>query len=104
MLSKCLNPSCSATFQYLDQGRLFRIDFNEAARKRVSSGAQKKTASRSKPHPIEHFWLCQECAQNMTVALDKRGKVGLIALHPEATDPSEAPLWEARGVLEASAF
>jgi uncharacterized protein YlaI len=103
MLSKCLNPRCSATFQYLDQGRLFRIDFNEAARKRASSGTKKDIAFQSKAHPIEHFWLCQECAQTMTVALDERDKVGLIALHPEAT-PSEAPLWAPRGALEASAF
>lgn len=101
MLSKCLNPRCTATFQYLDQGRLFRIDFNEAARKRASSGAKKNNA-RSKTPPIEHFWLCQKCAQAMTVALNERGEVGLIALQPEATGPV-APPWAPRESLEATA-
>jgi hypothetical protein len=99
MLSKCLNPRCSATFQYLDQGRLFRIDFNEAARRRAPLGAKQNPAFRSKTHPIEHFWLCQECAQTMTVALDECGEVRLIT-PPER----QAPLWAPRESLEARAF
>ena len=28
MLSKCANPGCAATFLYLHQGKLFRLDTN----------------------------------------------------------------------------
>jgi hypothetical protein len=76
MLSKCLNPRCSAKFQYMDQGRLFRIDFSDAARKNSSAVWQKKEAVRSTTYPIEHFWLCDECSQALTVVLDQ-GEVRL---------------------------
>ena len=33
MLSKCLNPQCTAQFRYLGEGRLFRIDFSEVKRR-----------------------------------------------------------------------
>jgi hypothetical protein len=92
MLSKCLNPSCSATFQYLNQGRLFRIDFSEAARKQHSGSRQKPRAVRSKSSPLEHFWLCKECAQSMTVALDADGEVRVITLNPPVRGPSAVPV------------
>ena len=31
MLSKCANPGCAATFLYLHQGKLFRLDTNVEA-------------------------------------------------------------------------
>jgi hypothetical protein len=81
MLSKCLNPQCSATFQYLNQGRLFRVDFNEAERRNSQAGKVKSTMPRRKSSPpIEHFWLCERCAQAMTLELRGAGEVGLIPL------------------------
>lgn len=102
MLSKCLNPRCSATFQYMDQGHLFRIDFNDAARKHIPVSRQKK-ASRSKTYPIEHFWLCQECSKAMTVALNDQGEVHLIALKIPARGPTAATLRQPLGSYEVNA-
>jgi hypothetical protein len=51
MLSKCANPSCRASFRYLHEGKLFRIEL----------------ASERK---YEHFWLCPDCCRTMTLAVD----------------------------------
>ena len=85
MLSKCLNPRCSATFRYLRQGRLFRIDFSEANRKSALAAGGIVSCTRGKPYPIEHFWLCANCAATMTVALGEAGLVRLVPLAPLET-------------------
>jgi hypothetical protein len=41
MLSKCLNPQCTAKFRYLGEGRLFRIDFAEIKRRKSGLSAQR---------------------------------------------------------------
>lgn len=55
MLSKCANPACFARFRYLHEGRIFNIE--------VKGGS----VSRPLQPKIEHFWLCEECAQVMKV-------------------------------------
>lgn len=70
MLSKCANPDCSASFRYLHEGRLFRmavagtvIDHsNFGADPEITDPRMKKASSR-----IEFFWLCEECAPEMTL-------------------------------------
>src|ERR1700676_2861093 len=69
MLSKCLNPRCSATFQYFGQGRLFRVDFADVGRKCALTGKEVVPSVRSKACPVEHFWLCEACATTLTIAL-----------------------------------
>ncbi len=78
MLSKCLNSRCSATFQYLGQGRLYRVDFADAGKKSAGAGKGTVACIRSQTHPIEHFWLCDACAATMTVALSDAGEVRLV--------------------------
>ncbi len=81
MLSKCFNSHCSATFQYLGQGRLFRMDFSEAKRKSPAAATSTKlTSKRSKTYPIEHFWLCEKCADVMALELGNTGEVRLVSL------------------------
>lgn len=89
MLSKCLNPDCSANFQYFGQGRLFRIDFAEACRKHALAGKEIIASVRCKVHPTEHFWLCERCAATMTVELSSSGEVHL--LRTEAAVPRRVP-------------
>ena len=78
MLSKCLNPQCSETFQYLGQGRLFRIDFSESERKVAPAG--KRPPARSKTPPIEHFWLCEKCSAKMTIDFTEEGEVRAVPI------------------------
>jgi hypothetical protein len=78
MLSKCANPECGASFQYLGQGKLYEIRPEPQL-----TGHQffipKKAAGRS-----ERFWLCTNCASVMTLAVDASRKVILLPLPPKA--------------------
>jgi hypothetical protein len=71
MLSKCANPECGATFHYLGEGKLYEIRYD------ALPGTQpvKKAAGRS-----ERFWLCNQCSNLMTLAVDSAKKVILMPL------------------------
>lgn len=74
MLSKCANPDCAASFHYLGQGKLYEIRSEpEAVGPKLV--APKKAAGRS-----ERFWLCNDCASIMTLAIDASRKVVLLPL------------------------
>ncbi|HWR14253.1 MAG TPA: hypothetical protein VN577_05470 [Terriglobales bacterium] len=59
MLRKCVNPFCNRPFRYLSQGKLFVVEFPRRAIDHLSH----RIAGR------EHFWLCEECAKFMTIAV-----------------------------------
>ena len=61
MLSKCANPACSASFRYLHQGRIFTLRPGPAA-----TGAP-TVWDHVAERPVERYWLCDACAQTMTV-------------------------------------
>ncbi len=65
MLSKCANPGCPATFLYLHQGKLFRVE-NEASDSENLDPHNKRPAQR-----VEFFWLCADCAVTMTLKYKK---------------------------------
>ncbi len=87
MLSKCANPACDAKLHYLHQGKIFRIDTESIAhasrrakpgvpvvpecspfRQQVSSLSM--LADRGGMHRPEYFWLCAECSQDWTIAVE----------------------------------
>ena len=73
MLSKCANPSCSASFRYFHQGKLFRVETSLTAG--ITSGSADNTnASKGAAH-AEFFWLCDRCAPEMTLEHDSGGHV-----------------------------
>lgn len=75
MLSKCANPGCTVTFLYLHQGKLFRLNVgNDTA---VSPALPNK--AKSVPR-VEFFWLCSNCATELTVDYDHRTGVVLVPL------------------------
>ncbi len=67
MLSKCANPGCTATFLYLHQGKLFRLDTSIEVVADTSAAETKKPSRR-----VEFFWLCHSCAAELTLGY-KRG-------------------------------
>jgi hypothetical protein len=75
VLSKCANPTCLARFHYLHEGRIFNIE----------TGAVSSDGNGSPPRRIEHFWLCQLCAQTFTVVLEN-GVVTARPLHQELAE------------------
>jgi hypothetical protein len=64
MLAKCANPACSNHFLYLHQGKLFRLDLEVG---RLAADPD----FREQGPRVEYFWLCEHCADDMTVVLRK---------------------------------
>lgn len=62
MLSKCVNIACSARFLYLHSGKLFKLETSNPQ-------AHRRT---------EHFWLCERCAQVLTVVVEN----GIVTTRP----------------------
>ena len=64
MIAKCANPSCVASFRYLHEGKVFKLEVGQPG-----------DATKAKlPHRIEHFWLCSDCVRSLTLVLHE-GKV-----------------------------
>jgi hypothetical protein len=77
VLSKCANPACLARFRYLHEGRIFNIE----------TGTASAESDRSPLHKIEHFWLCERCAQVFELVLEN-GVVITRPLHLELPEGS----------------
>ena len=75
MLKKCANPQCTESFTHLGQGRLFRVQ-----RKGPRLVDSNLDATKERPAAMEHFWLCDECAGTMTVAVDRKQVVRVIPI------------------------
>jgi len=73
MLSKCANPTCSARFRYLHEGRIFSAIIED---KGVVRGAEDYAET---PRRVERYWLCDSCARSMTLVL-RDGRVVLRAM------------------------
>ncbi len=67
MLSKCSNPSCSASFRSLEDGRLFRLGPDPIVRTAKST-------------PVEYYWLCKDCSSTMTLRLGEHEDVLAVVL------------------------
>ncbi len=72
MLTKCANPICNARFRYLRDGRLFKVD--------VPVRSLSLVAGKKPPRQVEHFWLCEDCAPQMTLAVGRNGEVVTVPL------------------------
>jgi hypothetical protein len=86
MVSNCANPACAVPFQYLREGKLFRIA--------VTSGLPREgelarlSLVEAKPGPqFEHFWLCGSCSNRLTLGFEKRRGIVLLPLQMEAHKP-----------------
>src|ERR1035437_5300292 len=60
---KCSNPSCPASFNWLDGCRLFRFS-RETAVERTPDGSIRGSGN---GHRVEHFWLCEKCSHIYTL-------------------------------------
>lgn len=84
MVSKCANPGCPASFLYLHQGKLFRMEVEA----RESGGLNPEIP---RVHSrVEFYWLCDDCVVTMTLAYKKGSGVTVVpvarpALRSEAT-------------------
>ncbi len=69
MLTKCSNPSCSASFRSLENGKLFSLEPDPALRT-------------TKSKPVEYYWLCKDCASTMTLRVGDHEDVVAVVLPP----------------------
>jgi len=76
MLSKCANPACSKPFRYLRDGKLFEFDYHR--------NAEAKESTTLAPRRLEFFWLCGECAGELTVIHDRQKGVVTVPIAQEA--------------------
>jgi len=58
MLIKCANHGCQSQFRFLRDGKLFHV--------RIQSDAKRSAR-------VEHFWLCERCAQEFRVVTTVQG-------------------------------
>ena len=78
MVSKCANPGCEAPFRYFHKGKLFRLDRLDKERgydRRRAMGDERE-AKKPMRH-VEFYWLCDDCARNMTLAFDESSGVSV---------------------------
>ena len=68
MLAKCVNPVCCNQFLFLHQGKLFEVEFQYSDGV-VASGHREPV--NGKMH-VERYWLCDKCAEELTLSFDKR--------------------------------
>lgn len=78
MLSKCVNPSCSASFLRLADGRLFRLET--------------ETRFPTNARETEYFWLCVPCSAGMTLRLTRDGTVATVGLADALCNGPYVPL------------
>jgi hypothetical protein len=73
MVSKCANPDCSASFRYVHNGKLFRVETSGGQDRRRAMGRDEEL---NKPlRRLEFYWLCDECATRFTLVHDKESGV-----------------------------
>jgi len=82
MLSKCANPTCSTTFRYLREGRLYVIGPREAL-----AGHRLKCSSKS--GQLEYAWLCSSCSLFLTIQVDKEFGTRLVRKLEAKNDSAE---------------
>jgi hypothetical protein len=88
MLSKCANPCCTAIFLYLHEGKLFRLDISSGLPARSTLPKETRTALRT-----EFFWLCTQCAAEMTIDYAQESGVSVVPLaKPLARAASSSPM------------
>ncbi|MGO9405072.1 MAG: hypothetical protein ACLPVW_16540 [Terriglobales bacterium] len=64
MLHKCANPSCTAPFRSLREGKLFLAETFPSDPNVSFDGNRRKVRRR------EHFWLCDVCSAQFTLRFD----------------------------------
>jgi len=77
MLYKCANSSCNVSFR-LGGGKLFQIE----------AGCRPAVRKRERLlRCVERYWLCDQCAMNFTLAVEKDQGVVTVPLGARAEPP-----------------
>lgn len=79
MLSKCANQKCSKPFLKLREGKLFLVE-TERLTKPGEPAVPPFVRARQQPRCVEHYWLCDDCANQWTLVYDREHGVALAPL------------------------
>jgi hypothetical protein len=79
MLSQCANQKCSKPFLRLREGKLFLVE-TERLTKPGQSAVPPFVRARQQQRCVEHYWLCDDCAQQWTLVYDRERGVALAPL------------------------
>jgi len=74
VVEKCLNPTCSAKFRTLRDGRVFVREVDGCSHE---NGEHR--------HQVGYFWLCGSCCRTMTVVTEKGMDARAVPLPSAAT-------------------
>jgi hypothetical protein len=69
MVSKCANPECATPFRYFHEGKLFRLETEIGPERRRAMGNERE--AKKSMRKLEFYWLCDRCAERMTVVSEK---------------------------------
>ncbi|HLV88188.1 MAG TPA: hypothetical protein VKV39_14475 [Candidatus Sulfotelmatobacter sp.] len=78
MLSQCANSQCARPFLKLREGKLFLVETDRLSK--PGEAAPPFVRARQLLRQVEHFWLCDSCAQLYTLIYDRERGVVLAAL------------------------
>lgn len=78
MLQKCANPACASPFRRLSEGKLFLAEVQPLA-----DGARRRGWDERGAQRIEHFWLCGECANTLTLTFDVHRRAVPVPVAPK---------------------
>jgi hypothetical protein len=73
MLSKCANPGCPASFLYLHEGKLFRLDSSSEILVCIPVSEVTRPLRR-----FEFFWLCDQCAGELTLEYSRGAGITVV--------------------------
>lgn len=84
---KCANPACATAFDWLAGGKFFRFHRDHAQVVPAEGNGEPS----QNVHHVEHFWLCEHCAQIYTLGYEPGRGVLLRLLWPEFPDVESTP-------------
>ena len=79
MLSRCANSQCCKPFLRLREGKLFLVE-TDRVNKPGESAVPPFVRARQQQRCVEHYWLCDDCAQQWTLVYDRDRGVSLAPL------------------------
>jgi len=90
MLSHCANLQCRKPFLRLREGKLFLVEI-EPTNKPGQPSFPPSLRARQQQRPVEHYWLCDDCAVRWTLVYDRERGIALAPLRrPVSSAPAEA--------------
>jgi hypothetical protein len=78
MITNCANEMCSQPFRFFRGGKLFIQESN--------TPLADPSAADGMPSTLEHFWLCEHCAETMTLVVGQ-GKTPRVILMTGSRQP-----------------